>query len=359
MLQIAKQFRLEGTPLRCEAHGHGHINHTYLVTTDTENRYILQKINGNVFPRLDYLMENISRVTRFIADRVPDPRMGMRLVPTVDGEIWLRDGEDSGWRVYEYVERSFTLQAPESPADFYQSAVGFGRFQSLLAEFPAETLHETIEDFHNTPFRLRQFRQAVEEDRAGRAASVRAEIDFLLERASRADELQLLLQDGKLPLRVTHNDTKLNNVLFDSDNRTALCVIDLDTVMPGLVAYDFGDAIRFGASTGAEDEPDWHKVALDMGLFETYTRGFLENCPPMTETEAGSLATGAWMITYEQALRFLADYLNGDVYYATHRPGQNLDRTRTQLALLADMERNREAMESIVYRIYCEITNKI
>ena len=250
------------------------------------------------------------------------------------------------------MENSICLQAPESPEDFYQSAIAFGTFQQQLADFPAETLHETIRNFHNTPDRYRLFREALAADVKGRAAEVQPEIQFALSHQETGGKLMGMLRNGELPLRVTHNDTKLNNVMLDAGTRTPLCVIDLDTTMPGLSAYDFGDSIRFGAATAAEDEKDLSKVTMSLELFRIFTRGFLKACPGLTEMERQVLPLGALTMTLECGLRFLTDYLAGDVYFGIHYPEQNLDRCRTQFKLVADMEEKMAQMKSIVQEEY-------
>ena len=234
--------------------------------------------------------------------------------------------------------------------DFYQSAVAFGRFQNQLRDFPAETLCETIPNFHNTPDRYRKFHLAIEADTAGRLAEVRPEVDFLLAREEEAGTLQRMRDRGELPVRVTHNDTKLNNVMLDAQTRLPLCVIDLDTVMPGLVAYDFGDSIRFGASTAAEDEKDLSRVEMNLDLFRTYAEGFIPACGGLTAAELMSLPLGARTMTLENGMRFLTDYLEGDHYYHIAYPEHNLDRCRTQLKLVADMEQKQEQMDTVIRR---------
>ena len=240
------------------------------------------------------------------------------------------------------------LQQPETDEDFYQSAVGFGTFQQLLSDFPAEKLHDTIPNFHNTPDRYRAFLETLERDSMHRAAQVQPEIEFALARQAEMAALQTALKSGELPLRVTHNDTKLNNVLLDAKTRRALCVIDLDTVMPGSSLYDFGDSIRFGAATAAEDERDLSKMEMNLARFRVFTRGYVCACPGLTEKELELLPLGAKTMTMECGVRFLTDYLDGDHYFAVHRDGQNLDRARTQFKLVADMEKKWNEMQKIV-----------
>ena len=348
MEQVLRQFTLEGRPLSCERYGEGHINCTYLVVTDRPRRYILQRVSRAAFHNIPALMGNIAAVTAFLAAQSSDPRGSLRLVPTVDGALWYCDHEGEYWRVYDFIEDSLCLQAPESPEDFYQSAVAFGSFQRMLHDFPAETLYETIPNFHNTPNRYRIFHETLRADRLNRAESVRREIDFVLAREAEAGILLDMCAKGELPLRVTHNDTKLNNVMLDSKTRKALCVIDLDTVMPGLVAYDFGDSIRFGASTAKEDERDLEKVGLDLALYRRFCEGFIPACGTLTEREIETLPLGAKLMTLECGLRFLTDYLDGDHYFSVARPEHNLDRARTQFKLVAETERRWDEIQKIV-----------
>ena len=348
LAQVLDAFALEGAAVSCEKYGCGHINVTYLTVTDTGRRYILQKINQTIFRDVEALMGNIKAVTDWLRRQTEDPRGVLRLVPCRDGRCWLRHGDGSAWRVYDFVENSLCLQQPESPADFYESAAAFGRFQQMLRDFPASTLTEILPNFHNTADRYRIFRETLVRDPMGRAASARAEIDFVLAREEEASALIRLLEEGQLPLRVTHNDTKLNNVMLDADTRKALCVIDLDTVMPGLSLYDYGDSIRFGASSAAEDERDLRKVFVKLDLFETYTRGYLSACPDLTEGEKACFPLGAKLMTLECGVRFLTDWLDGDHYFAVHRPDHNLDRCRTQFRLVTDMEEKWEQMHRIV-----------
>ena len=347
---VLSHYALDGSVISCERYGCGHINETYLVHTASGKRYILQKINHHIFKDVPGLMENIAAVTGFLRNRETDPRRVLTLVPTAGGESYLQL-EGGYWRVYDFVEGSICLQAPESKEDFYQSAVAFGAFQQQLQDFPAHTLHETLPNFHNTADRYRIFREVLAADPMGRAKDVQPEIEFALAREQEAATLVRMLENGQLPLRVTHNDTKLNNVMLDAATRTPLCVIDLDTVMPGLSAYDFGDSIRFGAATAAEDETDLSKMEMDLSLFRTFTEGFVSACPDLTAMEKRMLPMGAKLMTLECGVRFLTDYLDGDHYFATHRPGHNLDRCRTQFKLVADMESKWQAMEAIVQEL--------
>lgn len=348
---VLEQFALDTPAVSCERFGCGHINETYLVTTESGHRYILQKINHHVFRDVPALMENVSAVTDYLACRTEDPRTVMRLAKTGDGAAYWQHADGNFWRVYDYVEHSICLQRAEQPGDFYESAVAFGHFQQQLQDFPAATLHETIPNFHNTPDRYRILKETIAADPMGRAKEVQAEIAFALAREEEAGTLTRLLAEGKLPLRVTHNDTKLNNVMLDAKTRKALCVIDLDTVMPGLSLYDYGDSIRFGAASAAEDEQDLSKVEMRLDLYEAFTRGFLTACPGLTELEREMLPMGAKLMTLECGVRFLTDYLDGDHYFAIHRPAHNLDRCRTQFKLVADMEQKWQQMQEIVQAV--------
>ena len=348
MRQEIERFSLEGRAIACEELRSGHVNTTYLITTDAGVRYILQNVNTYAFPRTNVIMDNVAAISRHLAAKGGEKPAMISYIDTKDGERYYDDGKGGAWRLYRFVENSLCLDRAERAEDFYECARAFGSFQNALRDFPAEQLGETIENFHNTPERYRQLRDAMREDAAGRLARVKEETDFLLQREEKASRLQRMRDGGELPVRVTHNDTKINNVLFDVDTRRAICVIDLDTVMPGLSAYDFGDAIRFGASTSAEDEKDLDKVGLDLGLFRVFTRGFLETCPSLTGEEIACLPLGAYTMTLEVGMRFLTDYLKGDKYFSIDYPEHNLDRAHTQLRLAGDMERKWDEMARIV-----------
>lgn len=339
--------------------GSGHINDTFLLTCQEEDniiRYILQRMNNDIFTDVKGLMENITGVTAFLRRKIeeangnPD-RETLNVIWTKDGKSYFEDSAGFYWRGYLYIEDASSYDVVEKPEDFYESAKAFGHFQSLLSEYPAEKLHETIPDFHNTPVRFKTFKKAVEEDKCGRKSMVEKEIQFIMEREKEMSMAMDMLKEGKLPLRVTHNDTKLNNIMIDNKTRTGICVIDLDTVMPGLSINDFGDSIRFGANTAEEDEVDLSKVSLSLPLFEVYVKGFLEGCNgSLTEQEIKMLSMGAKLMTLECGMRFLTDFLSGDTYFKIHRDNHNLDRTRTQLELVADMEKKWKEMEEIVSR---------
>lgn len=354
--EIVMLFAAEGTPADIREYGSGHINRTELVEMEQGGRrekYILQRINTDIFRNVDGLMENIVGVTEHLRKKIKarggDPsREALQLIPTREGTSYCRV-EGSCYRMYRFITDAVSYDAVEHPGDFYESALAFGTFQSLLADYPADTLYETIPDFHNTPKRFEAFKQAVKADVCGRVPLAEREIAFVMERESEMSVLTDLLNSGELPLRVTHNDTKLNNVMLDAKTGKGICVIDLDTVMPGLSVNDFGDSIRFGANTAAEDETDLDKVSLDTGLYEQYVKGFLEGCRgSLTEKELAMLPTGAKIMTLECGMRFLTDFLAGDTYFRIHRERHNLDRCRTQFALAADMERKWRQMEELV-----------
>ena len=336
-------------------YGNGHINDTFLVSIGgREDRYILQRINGYVFKRPEVVMENIHNVTSFLSRKIVaeggDPRREtLTLIPTRDGSNYVVDEEGSAWRCYLCVPDTVSPELPDAPEMLEECGLVFGLFSRRLLDFPAETLHETIAGFHDTPNRIRQLEEAAKGNIAGRLKTVEAEMAFAMERAKRTRGLLEKCREGKLPIRVTHNDTKVNNVLLDRETGKAVCVVDLDTVMPGLLAYDFGDAIRVGANTAAEDERDLSLVRLDLDKAEAFARGFLaELGPVLGREELLSLAEGAWMMTFECGIRFLADHLNGDVYFKIHRENHNLDRARTQFALAREIERRKPEMEKLL-----------
>ncbi len=355
-LSAFAHFDCDVTVTGCAPYGNGHINDTFLVTSKkpdgSDKRFILQAVNTNVFKKPEEVMHNIEKVTSFLKTRESDPRRVMSLVYTKDRNAFYTDSEGRCWRVYDFIENSLCLQLPETPEDFYESAVAFGQFQNYLNDFPVEELFETIPDFHNTPDRYRKFLEAVEKDVCNRAKDVAEEIKFVTDRADFYSVLFDAEKKGLLPFRVTHNDTKINNVMLDSDTRTALCVIDLDTIMPGFSVTDFGDSIRFGASTAAEDEKDLDKVWMDLDLFESYAKGFLKGCGGLLgRDEIMFMPEGAKMMTIECGMRFLTDYLEGDTYFKTKYAEHNLDRCHTQFKLVADMESKWDKMKSIIEKL--------
>lgn len=357
-LEAVGNFQFRGILRGTQPYGNGHINDTYLLTFEIDpgatEKIILQRMNRQVFTRPAELMENIMNVTSFlrkkIAEQGGDPeRETLNVLPARNGLPYFVDSAGEYWRAYRYITGTTSFDRVERPEDFYESAVAFGNFQRLLSDYPAATLHETIPGFHDTEARFRTFQEAVKKDVRSRAGSVQKEIEFVLAREELAGVFNRLQAADEIPLRVTHNDTKLNNLLIDNKTRKAICVIDLDTVMPGLAMNDFGDSIRFGASTAAEDEQDLSKVSCDLTLYEMYVKGFLEGCAgQLTHQEILLLPMGAKLMTFECGIRFLTDYLEGDHYYKIRREHHNLDRCRTQFRLVEDMEKKWDTMNLII-----------
>ena len=346
--EIMRQFRTE---VNASAYGNGHINDTYYVKN---SEYILQKINTKIFLNPDELMDNIVNVTEFLREKIkaaggnPD-RETLTVIKTVDGKNFYRDSDGSCYRAYVFIKDTVTIENDKTVEDMYNAGKGFGKFMGMLSDFPVGKLYETIVDFHNTPKRVEALKKAIAEDKAGRAASVAPEIEFALKNAEFAHVVVDGLADGSIPLRVTHNDTKINNILFDDKTKEAIAVIDLDTVMPGSMLYDFGDALRIGASTGAEDETDLSKVNFDLEIFKRFTEGYLETGgDTLVEREIELLAFSAKLLTYECGIRFLTDYLNGDTYFKIHHEHHNLDRARNQFKLVEDMTAKESQMKEIV-----------
>jgi len=354
---VVKHFQFQGRFLGAEPYGSGHINDTYAARFEVEGsvrRYILQRINHNVFKNPVELMQNIQAVTAHLGKKIVasggDPeRETLTLMPTTDGETFYRTSAGDYWRAYIFIEGAQTYEVAEKLDHMYNAAWAFGNFAQLLGDFPADQLYETIPNFHHTAKRYQAFVEAVERDVENRASAVRAEIEFVEKRAEETSRLIDLLEQGKLPERVTHNDTKLNNVMIDNETGTGICVIDLDTVMPGLVLYDFGDLVRSGTNTALEDERDLAKVSVDLDRFDRIAHGFLDAARSfLTPTEVDYLAFAGKLITFENGMRFLTDHLCGDVYFKIHRENHNLDRCRTQFQMVADMEDKRDQMASIV-----------
>lgn len=350
--EASEAFAAEGELVSCERYGSGHINDTFKMVRSRP--YILQRMNKDIFKDPVSLMRNIRGVTTFLRQEVikhggdPD-RETLNLVDTKEGNHYYVDSRGDYWRMYLFIENATCYNLVEKPEDFFQSGKAFGHFQRLLARYPAEELSETIPGFHDTPRRYETFKGAVERNVCGRADEVQKEIQFVMDRERDMGIAMDMLREGRLPLRVTHNDTKLNNIMIDDETGEGICIIDLDTVMPGLSIFDFGDSIRFGASAAEEDEEDLSKVSLSLPLFEIYTRGFLEGCAgSLTEAEVSMLSQGARLMTLECGMRFLTDYLEGDVYFKTARERHNLDRCRTQFKLVTDMEKKWDEMEGIV-----------
>ncbi|MBQ6263340.1 MAG: aminoglycoside phosphotransferase family protein [Clostridia bacterium] len=345
---VLKHFNISGEP---KPLGNGHINETYLVSDGGD--YVLQKINKNVFHDPVAVMENVKAVTehlkRKISEAGGDPAKGtLNFIDTVEGLPYCLTENGDYYRAYVYVDGVKSYDVAESPDLLYQAARAFGKFQNMLADFPAGTLHEVIPSFHDTRKRFRDFKASVEKNASGRAENVTDEIKFILDREDDCGVVIDALGSGELPVRVTHNDTKLNNVLFDENTDEGVCVIDLDTVMPGSLLYDFGDALRFAGSSGAEDEKDLSKIRFELENFEYFTKGFLVATPSITENEKELLPFSVKLMTLECGMRFLADYIDGDVYFKTAYPEHNLVRARTQIKLVSEIEQKLDRMKAIV-----------
>ena len=356
-LNIINAFCLPEGEWEAAPYGNGHINDTLKVTVKTaegEKRYVAQKVNRYVFKKPEEVMANMEKVTGYLRKLIVheggDPDRGtLTIIPAKDGKSYAYDADGELWRMLAFVDNTISKDLPDTPELMELSGAAFGKFQRQLADFPAAVLAETIPDFHNTPARFQQLIDAIEQDAAGRVKDVQDEIEFAMAYQANAGVLIEACAMGDIPLRVTHNDTKLNNVMLDADTRQPLCVIDLDTVMPGLSGNDFGDSIRFGASTGAEDEKDLDKIEMSLELFRAYAHGFLSACgSALTSAEIETLPLAAKLMTYECGIRFLTDYLEGDCYFRIHRSEHNLDRTRTQFKLVTDMNRKRDAMMKII-----------
>jgi Ser/Thr protein kinase RdoA (MazF antagonist) len=357
IINISANFQLEGVCTQAELHRSGHIHTTYLLSTVSPHggrQYILQKVNQNVFPRPDHLASNMQKVTDHIRHkaleigRVPS-RAALTMIPTLEGMCLHQDEDGAIWRVFDFIEGTTTYEIPQNEQQVYQAGRAMGDFLCLLADFPPDELVETIPNFHHTPSRLRKFHQTLARDAFGRASGAGQEIDFVLSREEELSRLVDLLEEGRLPLRVTHNDTKISNVLFDRETGEAVCLIDLDTVMPGTLLYDFGDAVRTMAITVAEDEQDLDLVNFNLNYYRHLVRGFVHRADEiLTPEELELLPFSAILMTMECGMRFLGDFLDGDRYFHTVREGHNLDRARTQFKLIEKMEQNYHLMRQAV-----------
>ncbi len=353
---VCADFCMEGQYIHAYPYGGGHINETYLVDT-TATRYILQKVNTSIFTNPVALMGNVAAVTacqhKEITARGGDNRReALTLIPARDGKLYSQR-EDGFFRLYLFIEGAVCYQTIENSQTFYEAAKAFGNFQKMLADYDATTLAETIPSFHDTTVRFAQLQKAVEEDCAGRVAECRAEIAFLRARQGEMGTIVNALAAGEIPMRVIHNDTKLNNVLMDEKTNCGLCVLDLDTVMPGSLLYDFGDSIRFGASSAAEDETQLNKVEMRLDFYEAYVQGYLEAMgESITENELALLPFSAKLMTMECGMRFLTDYLSGDTYFRIRYSTHNLDRARNQLKLVMDMEQKMTEMQAVTTKYY-------
>lgn len=333
--------------------GNGHINSTFIAKRGEDN-YVLQLINTNVFKNPVDMLSNIRKVTKHIKKKITEEggdteREVINLLKTTDDSYVYCAPTGEAYRAYRFIDDSITIEGNATPEEFYQAGFGFGRFQRYLADFPVTELVETIENFHNTPLRVEKLKQTIKEDKFDRVKTCNDIIEYVLKYEKDADLVTKGIENGEIPLRVTHNDTKLNNILFDEKTKEALCVIDLDTVMPGSMLYDFGDAIRYGASTAAEDEVDLDKVSVNLELFESFARGFVSQLKDsITQKEAELMAFSAKLMTYELVVRFLDDYLSGDCYFKTSYPGHNMIRARNQMKICQDMDLKMDQMNKII-----------
>lgn len=346
--KVLKEFNIDND---IQSYGNGHINDTYC---SDPTKYIIQRINTAVFTDPYALMDNIENVTAFLGEKIKaqggnPKRETLTVIKTVNGENCYKLDDNNYFRVYRFIGDTKTIEDDKTLEDLYEAGKGFGKFQQMLADFPVEKLHETIKDFHNTPKRVEALKTAIAEDKAGRAESVKAEIEWALEKSKFADTVVKGIESGEIPVRVTHNDTKINNILFDATTGKAVAVIDLDTVMPGSMLYDFGDALRMGGSTAAEDEPDTSKIHFDKECFKYFADGYLSEMKDvLTPMELELLPFSAKLLTYECGIRFLTDYLNGDTYFKIHRENHNLDRARSQFKLVDEIEAMEDELKAIV-----------
>jgi aminoglycoside phosphotransferase (APT) family kinase protein len=352
---VVRQFEISGVYASAAPYGSGHINDSYCALFEEGTRqvhYLVQRMNHEIFKNPIAVMENIQRVTAHLGDQLAGAsdcdRRVLALVPAHDGRTWHTDEGGNYWRVYRFIENARSFDAVETPQQAYQAARAFGRFQQMLAGLPAPRLHDTIPNFHNTPKRFEDLQRAIAADVANRASLAKAEIGFALAHQS----IVGVLIEANLPERVTHNDTKFNNVLLDDATGEGICVIDLDTVMPGLAAYDFGDMVRTTTSAAMEDEQDLSKVSMEFPMYEALVRGYLDAAGTfLTDAEKRHLAFSGKLITFEIGTRFLTDYLSGDTYFKVHRDGHNLDRCRTQFKLVESIESQEDKMHRFVQNL--------
>lgn len=341
-------FNIEGEVSRTSSFGNGHINDTFrLFNSDASKpEYLLQRINHLVFKEVDQMMLNIKRVTEHVNHRLPGSTL--ELIPTRSGTNYYQDPMGNYWRIYRFRKELHSIDVAETPAQIYEGAKAFGRFLSHLADFPAHTLHHTIPHFHDVKVRLQQLRQAIDEDKVGRVKEAQTAITYSWEITEIMQRIQKAGERGEIPLRVTHNDTKFNNVLLDENGR-GRCVIDLETVMPGYVHYDFGDGIRTTVTTAAEDEADLAKISVDLDRFAAFAQGYLEETRDiLSPAELQYLPLAGPLLAYLMGIRFLADFLRGDSYYKTHFAGQNLQRAYAQLELTKKLLAQQQALQNIL-----------
>lgn len=355
---IMEQFNVGGKLLGYELYGYGHINDTYKVTMEDNNKriyYIVQRINNNIFKDIEGLMQNIVNVTNHIKNKKindgGDIQDVLYVIPSVKGKNYV-ELNDNFYRCYNFISKGISIETTATPRQLFISGVGYGRFQNYLSDFPANTLIESIPNFHNTKDRYDKFLIAIHKNTSGRLCNISEEVNFIMSRASYASKIVDLMDNGLIPYRVTHNDTKLNNILIDIVNEKAIAAIDLDTVMPGSILYDFGDSIRSGAKVGAEDEQDLDKIQFSLELFTAFSNGFISEVKNiLTIHEVENMAFGAILMTYECGMRFLTDYLDGDIYFKVKRENHNLDRARTQMRLVSQMEKVKNDMDLIIRNI--------
>ncbi len=366
ILSVCRQFNIEGNLVSTKVFTDGHINSTYCAefTKDGKSeKYLVQNINTHIFKDPALLMNNVVGVSKFLAQKVIEnggdsKREALNFLQANNGLYYLLE-EGNCWRIYEFVDHAYTYNLIDNKDTYESAGRSFGKFLCLLSEYPSESLGEIIPDFHNTPKRIDALEAVCEKDPVGRLADVKAELDYAFSKKEQAAKAVKLLESGEIPLRVTHNDTKINNILFDEETKEGLCIIDLDTIMPGLSLYDFGDAIRSGASTALEDEKDLSKVSVSLELFESYTKGYLSSCAQsLTKTEVENLAYSAWLLTFECGVRFLTDYIDGDNYFKTAYPEHNLVRAKNQFTMAKDIEAKMDKMNEIALRIYNDAMNK-
>ena len=358
---ISKQFQIYGEILHAETLKIGHINETYSATYSqggTRVRYIHQKINRNVFKNPAAVMDNVMRVTTHIRKKLEGQnlrdvtRRSLIVIPTRDGHSFYQNGDSEVWRTFIFVEGVETFEAVQSPEQAYQAGRAFGDFQRQLVDLPGERLFETIPDFHNTPKRFSALKTAIEKDHYNRAKDAKPEIEFALEHENVVDVILNAMARGKIPERITHNDTKFNNVMMDVLTGEAMCIVDLDTVMPGCALYDFGDMVRTTTSPTLEDELDLSKVKMQMPMFKRLAEGYISTAGDfLTKAERSLIAFSGKLITFEIGIRFLTDFLSGDTYFRIHRPAHNLDRCRTQFKLVESIEKQEAAMQKYVDRL--------
>jgi Ser/Thr protein kinase RdoA (MazF antagonist) len=352
--EVFQQFDISEHFVSAEPYGSGHINDTYVVnvtdTKDCPKRYIAQRINGNVFKNVDALMENVDRVTTHLSQKAGPGSRELTLIPTTSGAAYTQDTQGEKWRLYDFIEKAHTVDRVSTETQAREVAQAFGNFQAQLADLPGERLQETIPNFHHTRSRFKNLLYAVSEDKVGRASSVQADIDFAFSREADSDVLLDLLAQGKVSERVTHNDTKINNVMLDDVTQRAVAVIDLDTVMPGLPLYDFGEMVRTSASSTFEDDPQAENMKLELPYFHALVEGYLSSKigAVLTPDEHAHLGFAGKLMTYENGLRFLTDYLEGDTYYKVAHPEHNLIRTRTQFTLMRSIEAQSDEMTRII-----------